>query len=181
LKEPLSPFSAAGGRSQNDQIGAEIDRYGKVIYPIRTMDDLDRKLITLLRHDGRRSISDLAADLDLTRATVRARLEKLEQSGEIIGFTVILRSDAIDLPVRGITMIEIAGQAADTVIDALSGFTEVSSIHTTNGNWDLVVELGTSDLIAFDQVLRRIRMIPGVTNSETSLLLATPRSVKARL
>ena len=99
------------------------------------MDDLDRKLITLLRHDGRRSISDLAADLGLTRATVRARLEKLEQSGEIIGFTVILRSDAIDLPVRGITMIEIAGQAADTVIDALSGFTEVSSIHTTNGNW----------------------------------------------
>lgn len=145
------------------------------------MDALDRKLITLLRHDGRRSISDLAADLGLTRATVRARLEKLEQSGEIIGFTVILRSDAIDLPVRGITMIEIAGQAADTVIDALSGFTEVSSIHTTNGNWDLVVELGTSDLIAFDQVLRRIRMIPGVTNSETSLLLATPRSVKARL
>ena len=46
---------------------------------------------------------------------------------------------------------------------------------------DLVVELGTSDLIAFDQVLRRIRLIPGVTNSETSLLLATPRSVKARL
>lgn len=145
------------------------------------MDDLDRKLITLLRHDGRRSISDLAADLGLTRATVRARLEKLEQSGEIIGFTVILRSDAIDLPVRGITMIEIAGQAADSVIDTLSGFTEVSSIHTTNGNWDLVVELGTSDLIAFDQVLRHIRMIPGVTNSETSLLLATPRSVKARL
>ncbi|CAM5213474.1 AsnC family transcriptional regulator [Bosea thiooxidans] len=145
------------------------------------MDDIDRKLITLLRHDGRRSISDLAADLGLTRATVRARLEKLEQSGEIIGFTVILRSDAIDLPVRGITMIEIAGQAADSVIAALSGFSEVSSIHTTNGNWDLVVELGTSDLIAFDQVLRRIRLIPGVTNSETSLLLATPRSVKARL
>ena len=78
-------------------------------------------------------------------------------------------------------LIEIEGRAADAVIAALSGFSEISSVHTTNGKWDLVVELGTSDLIAFDQVLRRIRLIPGITGSETSLLLATPRSVKARL
>jgi DNA-binding Lrp family transcriptional regulator len=145
------------------------------------MDAIDQRLITILRHDGRRSLSDLATELGLTRATVRARLERLKKSGEIIGFTVILRSDAIDLPVRGIMMIEIGGHSADAVIKMLNGFSEVSAIHTTNGKWDLVVELGTSDLIAFDQVLRRIRLIAGITNSETSLLLATPRSVKARL
>lgn len=145
------------------------------------MDTLDQRLITLLRHDGRMSVSDLAAELGTTRATVRSRLERLRQNGEIVGFTVILRSDAIDLPVRGIMMIEIAGRAADEVIGALSGFPEISSVHTTNGKWDLIVELGTSDLIKFDQVLRRIRLIPGITGSETSLLLATPRSVKARL
>jgi len=145
------------------------------------MDAIDQRLITILRHDGRRSLSDLATELGLTRATVRARLERLKKSGEIIGFTVILRSDAIDLPVRGIMMIEIGGHSADAVIKTLNGFSEVSAIHTTNGKWDLVVELGTSDLIAFDQVLRRIRLIAGITNSETSLLLATPRSVKARL
>lgn len=145
------------------------------------MDAIDQRLITILRHDGRRSLSDLATELGLTRATVRARLERLKKSGEIIGFTVILRSDAIDLPVRGIMMIEIGGHSADAVIKTLNGFSEVSAIDTTNGKWDLVVELGTSDLIAFDQVLRRIRLIAGITNSETSLLLATPRSVKARL
>jgi DNA-binding Lrp family transcriptional regulator len=145
------------------------------------MDAIDQRLITILRHDGRRSLSDLATELGLTRATVRARLERLKKSGEIIGFTVILRSDAIDLPVRGIMMIEIGGHSADADIKTLNGFSEVSAIHTTNGKWDLVVELGTSDLIAFDQVLRRIRLITGITNSETSLLLATPRSVKARL
>lgn len=145
------------------------------------MDAIDQRLITILRHDGRSSLSNLAAQLGLTRATVRARLERLKDSGEIVGFTVILRSDAIDLPVRGIMMIEIGGRSADAVIRALNGYSEVSAIHTTNGKWDLVVELGTSDLIEFDQVLRRIRLIPGITNSETSLLLATPRSVKARL
>ncbi|QDC02547.1 Lrp/AsnC family transcriptional regulator [Mesorhizobium sp. 8] len=143
------------------------------------MDTLDRKLIALLRHDARRSISDLAVDLGVSRATVKARMERLEKSGDIVGYTVILRADAVDQRIRGIMMIEIEGHAADRVVRALGGFSEVSTIHTTNGRWDLVVELGTSSLSDFDAVLRRIRLIPGITGSETSLLLATPRSTKA--
>ncbi|MBN9243036.1 MAG: Lrp/AsnC family transcriptional regulator [Mesorhizobium sp.] len=143
------------------------------------MDDLDHKLITLLRHDARRSVSDLAVDLGVSRATVKARMERLERSGDIVGYTVILRADAVDQRIRGIMMIEIEGHAADRVVRALGGFSEVSTIHTTNGRWDLVVELGTASLTEFDAVLRRIRLIPGITGSETSLLLATPRSTKA--
>jgi DNA-binding Lrp family transcriptional regulator len=146
-----------------------------------TMDALDEKLITLLRHDARRSISDLAIDLGASRATVRARMERLEKSGDIVGYTVILRADAVDQRVRGIMTIEIEGHAADRVIRTLGGFSEVSTIHTTNGRWDLVVELGTTSLTEFDAVLRRIRLIPGITGSETSLLLATPRTTRARL
>jgi DNA-binding Lrp family transcriptional regulator len=145
------------------------------------MDSLDEKLVTLLRHDGRRSISDLAIDLGVSRATVRARMERLERSGDIVGYTVILRADAVDQRVRGIMTVEIEGHAADRVIRALGGFPEVSTIHTTNGRWDLVVELGTASLTEFDAVLRRIRLIPGITGSETSLLLATPRTTRARL
>lgn len=145
------------------------------------MDDLDTKLITLLRHNGRRSISDLAIDLKVSRATVRARMERLEQSGDVLGYTVILRSDAVDLPVRGIMMIEIEGHVADRVLKALAGFSEISAIHTTNGRWDLIVELGAATLTDFDTVLRRIRLVPGIKGSETNLLLATPRSTRARL
>ncbi|MGO4670749.1 Lrp/AsnC family transcriptional regulator [Bosea sp. 2RAB26] len=145
------------------------------------MDAFDHRLITALRHDGRRSISDLAGELGTTRATVRARMERLVQSGEIVGFTVILRADAIELPVRGIMLIEVGGQGTDAVVRELSGFPEVSAVHTTNGKWDLVAELGTTDLIEFDKVLRRIRLVSGIVASETNLLLATPRSVKAKL
>jgi DNA-binding Lrp family transcriptional regulator len=145
------------------------------------MDDLDNRLVTLLRHNGRRSISDLAVDLAVSRATVRARMERLERSGAILGYTVILRADAFDQRVRGIMMVEVEGHAADRVIRALGGFPEVSAIHTTNGRWDLVVELAAETLTDFDTMLRRIRLIPGITNSETSLLLATPRSTLAKL
>jgi DNA-binding Lrp family transcriptional regulator len=45
------------------------------------MDDIDGQLLTLLRHNGRRSISDLAGELGLSRATVRARIERMESAG----------------------------------------------------------------------------------------------------
>ena len=73
------------------------------------------------------------------------------------------------------------GHAADRVIRALGGFPEVSTIHTTNGRWDLIIELAAASLTDLDAVLRRIRLIPGITNSETNLLLATARSTRARL
>jgi DNA-binding Lrp family transcriptional regulator len=145
------------------------------------MDDIDQQLLTQLRHNGRRSISDLALETGLSRATVRARIENMEKRGDIIGYTVILRSDAISMPVRGIVLIELEGRAADRVIDTLGGFPEVSAVHTTNGKWDVVVEFATQSLTDLDAVLRRIRLIPGVNASETNLLLATPRSTKARL
>lgn len=143
--------------------------------------ELDNRLIILLRHDARRSLSDLAVDLGVSRATVRNRIERLERARIILGYTVILQSDVVEVPVRGITMIEIEGHVTERVIRALGGFPEVSAIHTTNGRWDLIVELATSSLGEFDSVLRRIRLVPGITASETSLLLSTPRSARARL
>lgn len=145
------------------------------------MDQLDQQLVTLLRHDGRRSVSDLAIELGVSRATVRARMERLERSGDILGYTVILRADAVELPVRAVMMIEIEGHVLEKVIRQLGGFPEVQAIHTTNGRWDLVVELGAATLTDFDSVLRRIRLLPGITGSDSSLLLTTPRTTRARL
>ncbi|PJE30921.1 transcriptional regulator, AsnC family [Pseudooceanicola antarcticus] len=145
------------------------------------MDDLDRHLITLLRHNGRRSISDLAQALSVSRATLRNRMERLEASGEILGYTVILRADAVAQPVRGLMMIKVQGRTAERVVARLSALPEVQEIHTTNGQWDLIAELGTATLTDLDEVLRRIRDIPGILGSETNLMLATPRSTRARL
>ncbi len=140
------------------------------------MDALDEQLVMRLRQNARRSISDLALDLGVSRATVRARIERLERAGEIVGYAVVLRPEAAEARIRGIMMIEVQGHAADRVIHALGSLPEVTAVHTTNGRWDLVAELSTATLADFDAVLRKIRLIPGITGSETSLLLATPRS-----
>jgi len=140
------------------------------------MDNTDRKLIAALRHNGRAAISDLATELGLSRATVRARLEKLTASGEIIGFSVILRSDAFEQPVRGIMLISIEGRGVERIIARLRGMPQVTAIHTTNGKWDLIAELATDTLSTLDGVLNRIRQIDGISASETNLYLATRRS-----
>ncbi|MFN4124351.1 Lrp/AsnC family transcriptional regulator [Pannonibacter indicus] len=140
------------------------------------MDDTDLALIAALRADGRRSISDLALDLKLSRATVRARLSRLVESGEIQGFTAVLRNEGQDLPIRAMMMLAIEGKRADTVIRRLSGMPEARSIHTTNGRWDLVIELATPDLASFDAALHRIRLIEGVSATETSLMLSAVKT-----
>lgn len=145
------------------------------------MDDLDQNLITALRHDGRASVSDLAARLGVTRSTLRSRMERLEQAGVITGYTVVLRGDALQGGVRGIMMIAIEGHMTARIVRRLGGFADVVAIHTTNGRWDLIVEVNAPTLEELDALLRDIRQIEGITASETSLLLSTPRSARAAL
>lgn len=145
------------------------------------MDDIDRKLITLLRKNGRRSVSDLAHETGLARATVRSRIERLESVGDIIGYTVILRADAFEAPVRAMMLIEVGGGAGERVGSMLGGYPEVTALHKTNGKWDFIAEIGTESLSQLDTILEKIRRIPGITTSETNILLATPKTTNARL
>jgi DNA-binding Lrp family transcriptional regulator len=140
------------------------------------MDETDKSLIGLLRHDARASLSDLALRLDLTRATVRARLARLHQRGDILGFSVVTKEDVLRDPVRGLMMIAIEGRGADRIIRQLNGMPEMRQVYSTNGRWDVIVEIGTATLEDFDHVLERVRRLDGVSASETSLLLSTKKS-----
>lgn len=137
------------------------------------MDELDKKLISVLRHDARASLSQLASSLGWSRATVRARLNKLQASGEIIGFSVVQKSDQIKDPVRGLMMIAIEGRGTDRILRQLNAMPQIRTIYSTNGRWDVIVEIGTDTLEAFDAVLFDVRRLDGVAMSETSLLLST--------
>lgn len=143
-----------------------------------SLDDTDLKLIAALRRDGRASISDLAGLLKLARATVRSRIERLVASGEIAGFTVLTRADVTAAPVRGQTLICIEGRGTERIIALLQGIPAVQAVHSTNGRWDLIVDLATDTLQELDDTLVRIRRFEGITSSETNLFLSTRRPSK---
>ena len=140
------------------------------------MDDTDQRLIAELRRDGRAALSDLAERLDLSRATVRSRMERLVAKGEIAGFTVLTRGDVSAAPVRGLMLIGIEGKGAERIMARLTGIPAVVAVHSTNGKWDLIAELATQTLAELDEVIFRIRNIEGVMTSETNLLLSTRKA-----
>ncbi len=140
------------------------------------MDGIDQRLISALRHDARASLSDLALELGVSRTTVRARIERLRNSGVILGFSVVLKGDAVRDPVRGLMMLGIEGRGTERIIRQLNGLSQVRACHTTNGRWDVIVEIGTTTLEELDAVLAQIRRFDGVAHSETSLLLSTRKT-----
>ena len=137
------------------------------------MDDTDRELISLLRADARTPVVTLAKKLRVARATVQNRMAKLEADGTIVGYTLRLRPEADGHRIRALTSIEVSGNHGEEVRRALRGNPNVVALHTTNGRWDLVAELRTETLESFDRVLNAIRNVPGITNTETSILLST--------
>jgi DNA-binding Lrp family transcriptional regulator len=139
------------------------------------MDELDRRLIALLRADGRLPAVSLAKTLRVSRGTVQNRIDKLTAEGVILGFTVRLQPEAERNRVRAIMSIAVEGRRAQAVMRALRGFPEVEAVHTTNGRWDMVAELSAADLRAFSRALDEIRLIDGIASSETSLLLECRR------
>lgn len=140
------------------------------------MDDVDQRLIAELRRDGRAALSDLAERLGISRATVRARMERLTTRGEIAGFTVLTRGDMTASPVRALMFVGIEGRGAERITSRLTGMTAVQAVHSTNGKWDLVADLGTQTLLELDEAINRIRGLEGVTTSETNLLLSTRKA-----
>ncbi|MBT0769882.1 Lrp/AsnC family transcriptional regulator [Kineosporia sp. J2-2] len=136
------------------------------------MDALDRRLVAALRADAREPAASLARRLGVTRGTVTQRIERLQDSGVILGFTARVRDGAVG-EVRAVSFIGIEGRATAQVIEQLRGLPQIVSLHTTNGAWDLVADIRAASLAEFDAVLGRIRSVEGVLNSETSLLLSS--------
>ena len=144
------------------------NRQAKHIY-----DQLDRELIALLRSDGRATVSKLSEILQVSRGTVQNRIDRLLESGTLLGFTVRVREDYDQNQVRAVMLIEVEGRSTTEVIKRLRGIPELLALHTTNGAWDLVGEIRAASLADFDRVLREVRLIEGVLNSETSILLSS--------
>ena len=141
------------------------------------MDDTDQRLIALLRQDARTSVATLAAKLNVSRGTVTNRITRLEDTGVIVGYTVRLRPDAQPNDIRAWMGIAVEGNTTRAVIASLLGEPGVATLHDTNGRWDLLAELRAANLAELSKVLERIRLVKGISNTETSIHLETYRGV----
>ncbi len=139
------------------------------------MDATDQKLLSLLRNNARTSVAILARKLGVSRGTITNRITKLEDAGTIVGYTVRLRPDAQPHQIGAWMGIAVEGNETRLVIASLLGEPSVATLHDTNGRWDLLAELRAGNLSELSQALERIRLIRGISSSETSIHLQTYR------
>jgi DNA-binding Lrp family transcriptional regulator len=139
------------------------------------MDSLDQQLLGLLRIDARISTAALAKKLGVSRGTIANRIARLEKAQVIVGYTVQVRPGCKPSEIKAWMSIAIEGAMTHEVVRFLLGEPAVTSLHDTNGRWDLLAELHATSVDELSEVLERVRTIKGIAATETSIHLRSFR------
>ncbi len=137
------------------------------------MDDLDRTILGLLGADARMSVATLARRLKVARSTIQARLERLETSGIIAGYTLKLGEEAKVGRIRASVLLTIEPRAQAAILTRLKSIAEIERVFTTSGRFDLLMQIAAPTTQVLDQVLDQIGALAGVKSSESLIHLST--------
>ena len=137
------------------------------------MNQLDASIIALLKRNARMSVTQMSHELGVSRVTIDSHIKKMETSGVITGYTVKLGAEEFRHHVSGWILINVTANDEEDIISEMISMPEIARLFTTNGRWDLAAEIQTSSLEAFDTAISRLRQIPGVKETDTSLLLSS--------
>ena len=139
------------------------------------LDDTDRKLLSLLSENARAPVATLARQLGLARTTVQARIDRLEQSGAIAGYTLKL-GELVRPRIRATALVSIELRAGPSVLQRLKTLPAVETVHTCSGRVDLIVQIAADSTSELDETLDRIGETKGVRSSESLIHLSTKLS-----
>ncbi|MBL4928613.1 Lrp/AsnC family transcriptional regulator [Fuscibacter oryzae] len=137
------------------------------------MDDLDRNILGLLGADARMSVATLARRLKVARSTIQARLERLETTGIIAGYTLKLGEAARQGRLRASVLLTIEPRALAAVLTRLKAMSEVERVFTTSGRFDLLLQIAAPNTQVLDSLLDQIGGMTGVKSSESLIHLST--------
>ncbi len=137
------------------------------------MDELDRSILGLLGADARMSVATLARRLKVARSTIQARLERLEVSGVIAGYTLKLGEGAREGRLRASVLLTIEPRTQAALLTRLKSSAEVERVFTTSGRFDLLLQIASPNTQVLDQVLDQIGAMAGVKASESLIHLST--------
>ena len=137
------------------------------------MDELDRNVLTLLGADARMSVATLARRLKVARSTVQARLERLETTGVIAGYTLKLGEAVRQSRLRASVLLTIEPRAQAAILQRLKALPEIARVFTTSGRFDLLLQIAASNTQVLDAVLDQIGGLTGVKSSESLIHLST--------
>jgi len=142
----------------------------------KMINEAEQRLINLLKQDVRASISDLARQLNISRATVQARINKLEKAGVIKGYSLELGKDYLQSFITAHVLIAVQQKLSSKVSAELLRIEQVSEIHAISGDYDVIAVIKAKNTEMLSRVLDDIAMLSGVERTNSSVILETKKN-----
>ncbi len=136
------------------------------------LDHIDHQIIELLRDDARRTITDIAANVNLSTAPVKRRIDRLEALGVITGYTVTVDQALIGPSIDAFTELRLAGDAdIDEILASIQQIPEIREVFTMAGDPDALLRIRVDDVEHLKAVVNRLRRTGRVTGTKTLMVL----------
>ncbi|MDA7853169.1 Lrp/AsnC family transcriptional regulator [Porticoccaceae bacterium] len=132
----------------------------------------DQQLLNLLRENSRRSVSDIANKLGVSRATVQQRMERLEHRGVIQGYTIKLNPHFEQQQVSAYIMISVLARKTADITRQLQKDPQLDMLCTISGQYDLLAKVTAATTEALDQSIDRIGTLDGVEKTLSHIVLS---------
>ncbi len=138
------------------------------------MDEIDRRIVALLREDARRSFQSIGSRVGLTAPAVKRRVDRLESDGVVRGYTATIDPARYGWSTHAFVALYCEGRmAAQEVRDAVEGNPEVEAAWTVAGEASAMLHVRARDTAHLEEALERIRDAPGVIRTQTQIVLST--------
>ena len=139
---------------------------------LKQLDPLDRELLARLQADARESVTTLGKKLGVARTTVLARMQRLESSGVITGYSVRLNQARLEKSLQAYVGLSVEPKAGRDVLKRLTKMPEIKLVCSVSGEFDYVAWIRAESADALDHLLDEIGELDGVSKTHTSVVLA---------
>lgn len=136
------------------------------------LDATDRELLALLQANARESVTTLGKQLGVARTTVIARMERLQKSGVITGYSVRLNQATLEKSLQAYVGLSVQPRAGRDVLKRLAKMPEIKLVCSVSGEFDYVAWIRADSPNALDRLLDEIGETDGVSKTTTSVVLA---------
>ncbi len=138
------------------------------------MDEIDQRIVALMREDARRSFKDIGRRVSLSAPAVKRRVDRLEADGVIKGYTTTVDHSAFGWNAHAFVELFCEGRMSGTEVrDAIMVHPEVEGAYTVAGSASAVIHLRAEDNQHLEETLERIRETDGVLRTQTQIVLST--------
>jgi len=138
-----------------------------------TVDALDRRLIDLLRRDGRATFAELGDRVGLSASAVKRRVDRLVSTGVIRGFSTVIDPDVDGRDTEAYVELFCRGTVAPAELTRiLVEITDVVEAWTVTGTADAIVRIRARDIASLEEALERVRLAPQVDSTRSAIVLS---------